>query len=319
MVFPLDMFQRAREELIPILNPTQLQRSRTFGEMAGCDIFLKPECLQKTGSFKIRGAYHLLKSLKIGEENNGVVTFSAGNWAQGVAYGCQLLDMEALIVMPEAVPRTKLKATQSYGAEVILYGSTSVELSEKAKELSRSRGMNFINAFDEPKMIIGHGSVGLEIFEEQPDTDIIVVPVGGGTLISGIALTARQLNPKTRVYGVQPEGAAAMHASLKANYVVEIDSVNTIAEGLALKRSGEKTFQIIKENVEDVVLVSDEEIKSAVSLLIERAKLLVEPSGAVPLAALLGGKIGALNKENKVVLLLSGGNVDPSVLINILS
>lgn len=314
MEFQLNKFKKTRKNLKNIINPTMLQYSRTFGKMAGCTVYLKPECLQKNGSFKIRGAYTLLNSLSTDQKKRGVATCSAGNWAQGVAYSCQILGVKALIVMPKHVSKTKFEATKGYGAEVLLYGSTSTELFQKARQLSEEKKMTYLHAFDEPAMIVGHGSIGLEILEEQPAIDIIAVPVGGGALISGIALAAKQVNPKIKIYGVQPVGAAAMYTSLKKGRVVEIDDVKTIAEGLAVKRSGERTFDIIKDYVEEIVLVTDDEIKEAVLLLLERAKLLVEPSGAVPLAALLGKKIKNITAETKIALVLSGGNIDLSIL-----
>jgi threonine dehydratase len=316
--FNLEQFKKAKDNLRAVVNSTPLQYSKTFGEMARCSVYLKPECLQKNGSFKIRGAYALLSSLSDKEKKQGIVTCSAGNWAQGVAYGCRLLGMNALIVMPQNVPETKLQATKEYGAEVFLHGTTSTELFQKARELSEEKKLKYVSAFDEPAMILGHGSIGIEILDEQPDTGLIVVPVGGGALISGIALAAKQINPKVRIVGVQPSGAAAMHMSIRKGEVAEIDKVDTMAEGLAVKRSGERTFEIIREWVEDIVLVTEQEIRSAVLLLLERAKLLVEPSGAVPLAALLGQKIRKLDSNTKVVLVLSGGNIDLPVLKRLL-
>lgn len=314
MEFYIDEFRKIRRNLKNIINPTPLQKSRTFSEMANCKVFLKPECLQKNGSFKIRGAYNTLKSLSDEEKKRGVVTCSAGNWAQGVAYGSQILGIKALVVMPKNVPNSKLQATQSYGAKVLLHGTSSIELFQKARALSEEKNMTYLHAFDEPNMILGHGSIGLEILDEIPDIDVIVSPVGGGALISSIALTARQINPRIRVIGVQPTGSAAMYESLKKGKVIELDTVETIAEGLAVKRSGERTFHIIKEHVEEIVLVTDDEIKTAVLILLERAKLLVEPSGAAPLAAIVNRKIKDLTPDTKVVAVLSGGNIDLSVL-----
>lgn len=318
MEITLEKMRDARKNLKEIINPTPLQYSRTFGEMAGCTVYLKPECLQKCASFKIRGAYILLTSLTDEQRKRGVVTCSAGNWAQGVAYGSQLLGLKSLIVMPTTAAQSKISATKGYGAEVLLHGTTSTELFQKARELSVERNMTYLNAFDEPAMIVGHASIGLEIFEEQPEIDVIVVPVGGGALSSGIAMAAKWLKPSARVFGVQPEGSAAMYQSLKAGKVVEISQVTTMAEGLAVKRSGEKTLEILKEYAEALVLVSEEEIVKSVLLLLERAKLLVEPSGAVPLAALLSKKIPGLKSSTKVALVLSGGNIGLSALKGLL-
>ena len=324
MEFHEDEFIKMRKSLVNIINPTPLQASRTFGEMAGCKVYLKPECLQKNGSFKIRGAIAALNSLPPDLRAKGIITSSSGNWAQGVAYGCQKLGIDALIVMPEWVSKSKLESTKSYGAEVMLYGSSSLDLFKKVQELSEQKNLTWIHAFLEPVVptlrptFLGYGSIGLEILEEQPDIDTLVVPVGSGSLISGIALAAKQINRDIRIFGVQPKGAAAMHASLKSGKVVELSEAKSVAEGLSVRRPGEMTFQIVKENVDEIVLVTEDEIKRAMLLLLERAKLLVEPSGAVPLAALLNRRIKGLSDDSRVAVVLSGGNVDLPLLKKLL-
>lgn len=324
MEFHEGEFIEMKKSLADIINPTPLQPSRTFGDLAGCTIYLKPECLQKNGSFKIRGAFAALSSLSPGMKERGIITSSGGNWAQGVAYGCQQLGIKALILMPEYVSRSKLNATKSYGAETMLYGTSSLDIVQKVRELSIQKGLTWIHAFQEPVVptfrptLLGYGSIGLEILEDQPEIDTIVTPVGGGALISGIALAAKLINPDIRIIGVQPEGAAAMYASLKSGKVEELSEVRTIADGLALKRPGEITFRLVTDNVDEVVLVSEDEIKSAMMLLLERAKLLVEPSGAVPLAALLNGKVPGIRGDSCVAVVLSGGNIDLPVLKKLL-
>lgn len=312
--FELAAFERIRKELVDVINATPLQHSRTFSETAGCTVLLKPECLQKNGSFKIRGAYAVLATLSTSQRAKGVVTCSAGNWAQGVAYAGSLLHTAVTVVMPTRVARSKLEATRGYGADIVLHGTTSTELFQKARELSETRNRTYLHAFDEPAMIIGHGSIGLELLEEVPDLDVMVVPVGGGALISGIALAAKQIRPDIRVYGAQPEGAAAMYHSLREGAVTELASVNTVAEGLAVKRPGERTFQLVRKFVDGIVLVRDEHIVKAVVTLLERAKLLVEPSGAVSLAAVFNKQINDIGPDSKVAVVLSGGNIDLSVL-----
>ena len=322
--FKKDDCEKIKLFLRDVINPTPLQYSKTFEEMAGCCVYLKPECLQKNGSFKIRGAFSALSSLSKEARDKGIITSSGGNWAQGVAYGCQRLGIKALIVMPEYVSRSKLEATKSYGAETLLYGSSSLDIVRKVRELSAQKGLTWIHAFQEPMVptfhptLLGYGSIGLEILEDQPEIDTIITPVGGGALISGIALAARLIKPGIRIVGVQPEGAAAMYASLKSGKVEELSEVKTIADGLALKKPGELTFQLVRDNVDDVVLVTEDEIKSALLLLLERAKLLVEPSGAVPLAALLNGRIPGISDKSCVAVVLSGGNVDLPVLKKLL-
>lgn len=312
----IEEFLEVQKSLADVINRTPLQNSETFSRMAGCRVYLKPECLQKNGSFKIRGAFAALSSLPAELRRKGIITSSGGNWAQGVAYGCQLLGIKSLIVMPEYVSKPKLEATKSYGADVLLYGSSSLEIIEKVKELRAAKGLTWIHAFREPEIptlrptLLGYGSIALEILDEQHEIDTILAPVGGGALISGLALASKKIKPGIRVIGVQPEGAAAMTASLKAGRVEEIAEVKTCAEGLALKRPGEVTLQIVKDHVDEMVLVTEDEIVSAMRLLLERAKLLVEPSGAVPLAALLSGKVAGLAPESRVAVVLSGGNVD---------
>lgn len=324
MEFHRDEFLKIKKSLRDVINPTPLQYSRTFREIAGCYVYLKPECLQKNGSFKIRGAIAALNSLPPDMRAKGIITSSSGNWAQGVAYVCQKLGIDALIVMPEQVSKSKLEATRSYGAEVMLYGSSSLDLFKKVQELSEQKNLTWIHAFQEPVVptlrptLLGYGSIGLEILEEQPDIDTLVVPVGSGTLISGIALAAKQINRDIRIFGIQPKGAAAMHASLKSGKVVELSETKTIAEGLSVRRPGEITFQIVKENVDEIVLVTEDEIKRSMLLLLERAKLLVEPSGAVPLAALLNRRVKGLSDDSRVAVVLSGGNVDLPALKKLL-
>ncbi len=308
--------EKVRDDLKKVINQTPLQFSQTFSNWTETRVFLKPECLQKIGSFKIRGAYNMLKNLSQDEKTRGVVTCSAGNWAQGVAYSANLLKIHSTIVMPEVVVQSKVDATKGYGGDVLLYGKNSKELVEKARQLSEEKGWTYIPAWDNLDMMKGHASIGLEIFEENPDTDVIIVPIGGGGLISGISLAAKRIKPSVRIIGVQPTGANAMFRSLQEGRVVEIEKVETIADGLAVKRPGERTFEIIRENVEKIVLVSDEEIKRAIVLLLERAKLLVEPAGAAPLAALLSGHVKGMGKN--IVIVLSGGNIDFALLKTIL-
>jgi threonine dehydratase len=292
--------------------------------MAGCRVYLKPESLQKNGSYKIRGAHAALSSIPEEARDKGIITSSSGNWAQGMAYSCQRLGVKVLIVVPEFVTKPKLEATKNYGAETLVYGSSSLDVVQKVRELSEEKGLTWIHAFQEPMFptfgptLLGYGTIALEILEDQPDIDTIIAPVGSGALISGIALAARQIKPGIRIIGVQPEGAAAMYASLKAGKVEELKEVKTMAEGLALKRVGEMTFQLVRDNVDKLVLVTEDEIKSAMILLLERAKLLVEPSGSVPLAALLNGKVPGLKRDSNVVVVLTGGNVDLSVLKTLL-
>jgi threonine dehydratase len=308
----------AREMLRKIVHANPLQFSRTFSDIAACSVYLKPECLQKAGSQKIRGAYYRMSRLTKEQRERGICTFSSGNWAQGVAYAGSLLGIGVTVVMAENANPKKIAATRDYGGEVILFGHNSDELMEKAKELSRLRNLVFINPFDDTAMIVGFGTLGLEMMEEKPDLEAIVVPVGGGASIAGIALAVKKEKPRVRVYGVEPKGADAMFRSLENGRVIERDRVETIADGLAVKKPSELTFRIIQNTVNDVVLVSDDEIKEAIFLLLERAKLLVEPAGAVSLAAVIFKRIQRL-LGCKVGVVLTGGNIDFRLLEGILS
>ncbi len=314
----LEAIIEAQKVLKGVTLPTPLQPSQTFSTLSGCSVYLKPECLQKNGAFKIRGAYYMLSRLSKEQRERGIVTFSAGNWAQGASYAGFLLGTPVTVVMPENANPRKAAATRGYGGEVVLFGRNSNELFQKAKQLAQQKGAILINPLENPDMIVGEGTLGLEILEEKPDVDGIVVPVGGGALIAGIASAAKQRNPSVKVYGVQPEGADAMARSLKKGKVVELERVDTIADGLAVKKPSEHTFRVIQKTVDDIVLVSDEEIKEAIYLLLERAKLVVEPAGAASLAALLYKRV-KISPDQKLVAVLTGGNIDFQLLIGILS
>jgi threonine dehydratase len=309
---------QAREIVRGAIMENPLQFSRTFSEMAGCSLYLKPECLQKNGCHKIRGAYYMLSRLPKDQRDKGICTFSAGNWAQGAAYAGSLLGVPVTVVMPEKANPKKAAATRGYGGEVILFGSDSNQLHQKAQDLAQKRGAIFINPLENLDLIVGMGTLGLEILEGQPDLDAIVVPVGGGGLIAGIASAAKSKKPGVKVYGVQPRGADAMVRSLAEGKAVEIERVETIADGLAVKRPNENTVEIIRKIVDEVVLVSDDEIKEAIFLLLERAKLVVEPAGAASLAAVLFARIPEL-RGRKVASVLTGGNIDFHLLMEILA
>ena len=309
---------RARKTLKDIVINNPLQFSKTFSDMAQCFVYLKPECLQKNGSHKIRGAYYMLSQLSETQREKGICTFSAGNWAQGAAYAGLLLKIPVVVVMPEKANPKKVAATRNYGGEVILYGRDSTQLYQKALELAEQRGATFVNPLENDDLIIGMGTLGLEILDDEPGLDLLVVPVGGGGLIAGIGTAAKYMKPEIKIYGVQPKGADAMVRSLRKGEAVEIDKVETIADGLAVKKPSDHTVGLIRKVVDDVVLVSDEEIAEAIFLLLERAKLMVEPAGAASLAALLSGRINGI-KGRKVGVLLTGGNMDFQLLVEILS
>lgn len=289
-------------------NPTSLQYSGTLSRMTGNQIYLKPENLQVTGSFKLGGAINVIFNLTDEQKKKGVVTCSAGNWAQAVAYASRIFKVRSVIVMTENASPTKINATRGYGAEVVIYGRNSNDVINKSMEIAKAEDLTLLSPFEDDYLIAGHGTIGLELMKEKPDTEVVFCPIGGGALISGIALAIKAKNPQVKIIGVEPENANAMWLSLKQNSIAEKENVNTIADGLALKKPGIKPFNIVRKYVDDVVLVTEDEIKKALVFLLERAKLLVEPSGAVSIAAAISNQLNIKDKE--VVAILSGGNID---------
>ena len=299
-------FTTAREHLKNVLLPTPLIYSPIFSEESGNNIYIKPENLQKTGAFKIRGAYNKMLKLTDAEKQRGVIASSAGNHAQGVAYAARELGIKAVIVMPKTTPLIKVQSTKKYGAEVVLYGDVYDDAYQKAKELEEKEGYVFVHPFNDPDVLEGQGTIALEILEQLPQTDVIVVPIGGGGLISGIACAAKQIKPEIKIVGVEPSGAASATEALKKNKLVTLPEANTIADGTAVKRIGELNFEYIKKYVDEVVTVDDYELTEAFLLLTEKHKIIAENSGVLPLAALK--KLTDRNKN--VVPVVSGGNID---------
>ena len=281
------------------------------------EIFLKPECLQHTGSFKLRGAYYKISQLTPEEKERGVIACSAGNHAQGVALGATHNGIKALICLPAGAPISKIEATKRYGAEVCLVPGVYDDAYAKAIELRDKHGYTFLQPLYDPKVIAHQGTIGIEIIEEMPDVDAIVVPIGGGGLISGIAFTVKTLRPDIKIYGVQAAGAPSMEESLKKNHIMHLDSVSTIADGIAVKEPGVNTFDICQKYVDEVVTVTDDEIATAILYLVEKQKLVSEGAGAVPLAAVMAGKIPV--EGQKVVCMVSGGNIDVNMLNRVIT
>ncbi len=298
----------AHKLLKPRLHHTPLALSRTLHELTGADVYLKAENMQRSGSFKVRGASYKLSRLSEQEYRNGVIAASAGNHAQGVAIAAANYNMPCTIVMPETAPLAKVTATQGYGANVVLHGFTYDDAYQHCLDLQAQSGATFIHAFDDPDVIAGQGTLGLEMLSDLPDADALVVPIGGGGLIAGIAIAARALHPDITIIGVQAAGAASCRSSLAAGALQSLPTIATIADGIAVKRPGTLTFSIIQRLVDEVVVVNDEAIISAVLLLMERNKMLVEGAGAVGVAALLSGAIKLPGK--KVLVPLTGGNID---------
>ena len=305
-------FQTAARRLKNVIHTIPLSSSKTFSEMSGAEVYLKYENQQKTGSFKVRGAYN--KIMKRYEEGglSAVVASSAGNHAQGVAFAASQIGVPATIVMPRSTPIAKVSATEGYGAKVVLHGSIYDEAYAKACEIVEEEGAEFIHPFDDEDVMAGQGTIALEILSDLPTVDMIFVPAGGGGLVSGIAACAKQINPRIQIIGVQAEGANSIVASFQKEQVMPSSRVHTIADGIAVKTPGAKTMQYINQYVDQMVTVSDAELAGAILLLLERTKQVVEPAGAASLAAVLNHKADIAGK--KVCCVLSGGNIDVSFI-----
>ncbi|MFD1851542.1 threonine ammonia-lyase [Oceanobacillus bengalensis] len=307
---------KAQEKMKGIVHQTPLDYSRTFSDMAENEVYLKLENLQKTGSFKVRGSYNKMISLRKNEVENGVVAASAGNHAQGVAYASTMLGIPCTIVMPASAPLSKVQATKGYGANVILQGNTFDDALDYALDVKDKTNTAFIHAFDDEAIIAGQGTVGLEIMEQLPDVEVIICPVGGGGLIAGLAAAVKEKNPAIQVYGVEAKSCPSMAESLNLNKLITVESSPTMADGIAVKRPGQHTFKLVQQYVDDMITVDEMEIAGAMLMLLERNKLLVEGSGAVSLAAMLNHKLPI--RDKKVVQVISGGNVDVSFISRII-
>jgi len=303
-------FEAAEERLAPILHHTVLDPSSTFSQMTGGKIYLKCENRQKTGSFKIRGASNKIACLVEKGEVKSVVASSAGNHAQGVAYAAKKFGIPATIVMPKAAPIVKVNATEGYGARVVLAGDCYDDAYAEARRICEEEGATFLHPYNDLDVITGQGTLGLEILKDIPSADMVIVPAGGGGLLAGVSTAIKKINPRVKVYGVQAEHANAIVQSFNSGELICTDSAATIADGISVKCPGDISFELIKQNVDGMLEVSDSEIAEAILLLMERCKMIVEPAGATPVAAVLNGKIDV--KDKKVVCLMSGGNIDVS-------
>ena len=311
----LDAIREAQERLRPVALRTPLFRADVLNDELGSDIRLKLESLQRTGSFKFRGAYNFVAQLSDDARSRGVITYSSGNHAQAVALAAQLHGIRAVVVMPTTAPQVKRDGAERLGAEVVLEGTTSLERGARAESIAEERGLVMIPPFDDPTFIAGAGTVGLEIAEDWDAFGSVLVPIGGGGLCSGTAAALRQLRPDVRVLGVEPTGAASMKAALESGEPVTLDRTESIADGLMPVRTGNLTFKHVSELVDDVVLVDDDAIRDAASLLFKKPRLVVEFSGAATVAALRSGL--AETEGRGVVAVVSGGNVDPAVLMDL--
>ena len=306
----------ARSTLRGVAKLTSISHSKSFSQMSGANIFMKLENMQTTGAFKVRGAYNKLANLSPEERAKGVVAASAGNHAQGVAFSATKLGMQSTIFMPIFTPPLKVLATKGYGANVVLAGDSFDDAFIASQEYTKEHDASYIHPFNDPLIIAGQGTIGLEIYEQQPDVDAVIVPIGGGGLIAGIAMAIKEMNPKVRVIGVNAAGAASMVASRNANEIVSLPSVSTIADGIAVKTPGTLTFEIIQKYVDDIVSVTDTEIAHAAYLLLQRGKLLAEPAGVTSVAAALFNKVDLKGKN--VVPVVSGGNINMRLLEQII-
>ena len=302
----LDKFEEASEIVKRVTADTKLIYSEHFSQMTGNKVYLKPENMQVTGAYKIRGAYYKISTLSDEERQRGLITASAGNHAQGVAYAARVYGCKAVIVMPTTTPLIKVERTRNYGAEVVLYGDVYDDACAKALELAAENGYTFIHPFDDLTVATGQGTIAMEIVKELPLVDYILVPVGGGGLATGISTLTKMLNPKIKVIGVEPAGANCLQASLEKGEVMTLPSVNTIADGTAVKRPGEKIFPYLQKNLDDVITVSDEELVVAFLDMVENHKMIVENSGLLTVAALKHLSC----RDKKVAAVMSGGNMD---------
>lgn len=306
----------AKKVLEQVVKKTDLERSKSFSSMSGANVFIKLENLQSTGSFKVRGAFYRISKLNADDCKDGILCASAGNHAQGVAFAATNLGVKSTVFMPEFAPPLKVAATKAYGAEVILKGNSFNDAYEAAMEFYKSSNATFIHPYNHPDIIAGAGTIGVEIFEQLNNIDMIFVPIGGGGLISGIAIAIKNLNPNIKIIGVEAEGAHSMRVSLDKGELTPFVSGNTIADGIAVKSPGNLNFEAVQKYVDDIVVVNDNEIARTTYRLLQRAKTLAEPSGAASLAAILSGKINVENKN--VVSVISGGNINTSILEQII-
>ncbi|WP_321993688.1 threonine ammonia-lyase [Clostridium butyricum] len=302
----LDKFEQAYEIVQKVILPTKLVYSDYFSDLTGNKVYFKPENMQKTGAYKIRGAYYKISTLTDEERSKGLITASAGNHAQGVAYAAKAYNCKAIIVMPTTTPLMKVNRTKAYGAEVILYGDVYDEACNYALNLAEEKGYTFIHPFDDLDVATGQGSLAMEIIKELPTVDIILVPIGGGGLATGVSTLVKLLNPNIKVIGIEPEGANCMEASLKAGEVVTLPTVDTIADGTAVKTPGSKIFPYIKENIDGIITIPDHELIGAFLDMLENHKMLAENSGLLTVAALKHLDC----KDKKIVSIISGGNMD---------
>lgn len=311
----LDKVYKASQVLKEVIRETDMIYAPNIKK--GTNVYLKTENLQVTGSFKIRGSYFKISQLSDEEKANGVIACSAGNHAQGVALAATKNGIKSLICLPDGAPISKVEATKRFGAKVCMVKGVYDDAYKKALELKEEKGYSFIHPFNDIDVIAGQGTIGLEILEQLPNADVVVVPIGGGGLIAGVAYTIKQLNPRCRVYGVQANGAPSMEQSISEGKIETLKKVQTIADGIAVKTPGDITYELVKEYVDGIITVSDDEIALAILTLLEKQKLIAEGAGAVPVAAVMAGKIPDIENKN-VCCVVSGGNIDVTILSRVI-
>lgn len=317
MDISLEEIKRARETLKGVICRTGLAYTNTISEMSGNHVYLKMENLQRTGSFKLRGAYDKIANLSEEEKLKGVIASSAGNHAQGVALAATAFGIKSTVVMPKNAPLSKVNATRGYGARVVLHGDVYDEAYAEAKRIQDVEGATFIHPFNDPMVIAGQGTIGLELLEDLPDVEVVVVPIGGGGLIAGMAVALKKMNPNIKVIGVQTKNMPCMAKSITNQCVITIDGIPTIADGIAVKTPGNLTFEIVKQYVDEIVTVDEEEIASAILLLLERVKTVAEGAGAASVAAVLNRF--PEYKNRKIAAVISGGNIDVNTMTRIIN
>lgn len=303
----------ASERLAQYVKHTPILRAEKLDETLGCEVYFKPECLQKTGSFKIRGATNKILTLTEEERARGIIASSSGNHAQGVAFAAKLLGIKATIVLPTNAPQVKVDNTRALGAEVVQYGFGSIERYKKLYEIVAEKGYTVVHSFNDPALIAGQGTVGYEIMQDLKDVDTVVVPLGGGGVLAGVAVAVKEMNPAVRVVGVEPERIPRYSESRKAGKPVEVELKDTVADGLMITTTGTNTYPIIETYVDEVIPVADEYIIRALNEIVYKGKVLVEPSAAIGVAAVLSGAL-KVRKDEKVCFVLTGGNIDPGKL-----
>ena len=317
MSVSFEEIQKARETLNGVICRTGLAYSNIISEMSGNNVYLKMENLQRTGSFKLRGAYNKIANLSESEKKNGVIASSAGNHAQGVALAATTFGIKSTIVMPKHAPLSKVIATRGYGAKVVLHGDVYDDAYAEAKRIQAEENATFVHPFNDPLVMAGQGTIALELFEDLPDVDVVVVPIGGGGLISGMAVALKRLKPTIKIIGVQTKNCPGMAESIARKQIVTVDGIPSIADGITVKTPGDLSFDLCQRYVDDIVTVDEEEIASAILLLLEKVKTVAEGAGAASIAAVLNRLSGYKNK--KIVAVISGGNIDVNMMTRIIN